>query len=209
MKQHKARSRFRSNRRTGQTAINVANRVFESSGAHSKIRGTPQQIIDKYMSLVRDAQLANDRVAAEHYQQYAEHYTRLLGQAKSTDDTLADKGDGSGGGNRHHSVAALDAEKPTAVATNNEQTAGGAGGASADLFNENEPNAAADTHRNDEQDVQASKAETLGTAVHNGVDTPRNPASTTHGGADGGNGERRTLSTSGRGTLRVPMFGKT
>ena len=44
------------------------------------MRGTPQQIIDKYTQLTRDAQLANDRINAENFQQHAEHYTRLLGE---------------------------------------------------------------------------------------------------------------------------------
>lgn len=46
------------------------------------MRGTPQQIIEKYNQLARDAQLSNDRVAAENFQQHAEHYTRLLGAAQ-------------------------------------------------------------------------------------------------------------------------------
>ena len=61
---------------------NVINRVFESAGPDGKVRGTPQQIIDKYQLLARDAQLAGDRVAAESYLQYAEHYSRLLGDAQ-------------------------------------------------------------------------------------------------------------------------------
>ena len=58
------------------------NRVFDSSGPEGKVRGTPQQIIDKYNQLARDAQLANDIVAAENFQQHAEHYLRLLGEAQ-------------------------------------------------------------------------------------------------------------------------------
>lgn len=46
------------------------------------MRGTPQQIIDKYTQLARDAQLSGDRVNAENFQQHAEHYTRLLGEAQ-------------------------------------------------------------------------------------------------------------------------------
>ncbi len=46
------------------------------------MRGTPQQIIDKYNQLARDATLSNDRVAAENFQQHAEHYTRMLGEAQ-------------------------------------------------------------------------------------------------------------------------------
>ena len=61
---------------------NIINRVFDSSGPEGKVRGTPQQIIDKYNQLTRDAQLSGDRVAAENFAQHAEHYTRLLGEAQ-------------------------------------------------------------------------------------------------------------------------------
>ncbi len=61
---------------------NIVNRVFDSSGPEGKVRGTPQQIIDKYNQLARDAHLGNDRVAAENFQQHAEHYTRMLNEAQ-------------------------------------------------------------------------------------------------------------------------------
>ena len=38
--------------------------------------------MDKYNQLARDAQLANDRVAMENFQQHAEHYLRLLSHAQ-------------------------------------------------------------------------------------------------------------------------------
>lgn len=61
---------------------NVVNRVFDSNGPEGKVRGTPQQIIDKYLQLARDAQLGNDRVAEQNFLQHAEHYTRMLGAAQ-------------------------------------------------------------------------------------------------------------------------------
>ena len=61
---------------------NIINRVFESAGPDGKVRGTPQQIIDKYQALARDAQVPGDRVAAESYLQHSEHYSRLLGEAQ-------------------------------------------------------------------------------------------------------------------------------
>ncbi len=60
---------------------NVMNRVYDSAGPDGKVRGTPQQIIDKYQALARDAQLSGDRVIAENYLQHSEHYSRLLGEA--------------------------------------------------------------------------------------------------------------------------------
>ncbi|MEM9576217.1 MAG: DUF4167 domain-containing protein [Pseudomonadota bacterium] len=83
MKSSRSRSRSKGNRnRSNNQGGNVVNRVFDSSGPEGKVRGTPQQIIEKYNQLARDAQLSNDRVAAENFQQHAEHYTRLLSEAQ-------------------------------------------------------------------------------------------------------------------------------
>ena len=60
---------------------NVVNRVFDSAGPEGKVRGTPQQIIDKYEQLAQDAQTAGDRVTAENFLQHAEHYLRMLSNA--------------------------------------------------------------------------------------------------------------------------------
>ncbi len=79
MRSSKSRSRSKTNR--PRTLGNIINRVFDSSGPEGKVRGTPQQLIEKYQQLGRDAQLSNDRVAAENFMQHAEHYTRLLGEA--------------------------------------------------------------------------------------------------------------------------------
>lgn len=79
MRSSKSRSRSKSNR--PRTLGNITNRVFDSSGPEGKVRGTPQQIIDKYNQLSRDAQLSNDRVNAENFLQHAEHYTRMLAEA--------------------------------------------------------------------------------------------------------------------------------
>ena len=81
MRSSKSRSRGNKNRNIRPTGGNIINRVFDSSGPDGKVRGTPQQIIDKYNQLHRDAQLSNDRVAAENFAQHAEHYTRMLAEA--------------------------------------------------------------------------------------------------------------------------------
>jgi hypothetical protein len=76
-----SKKRSRSNQNRPRTLGNIINRVFDSSGPEGKVRGTPQQIIEKYQMLARDAQLSNDRVAAENFLQHAEHYTRMLAEA--------------------------------------------------------------------------------------------------------------------------------
>jgi hypothetical protein len=57
------------------------------------VRGTPQQIIEKYNQLARDAQLSNDRVGAENFQQHAEHYLRLLSEAQRSEDQRREQQD--------------------------------------------------------------------------------------------------------------------
>ena len=54
------------------------NHVFDSSGPDLRIRGTAQQLFEKYLQLGRDATGAGDRVMAESYFQHAEHYFRIL-----------------------------------------------------------------------------------------------------------------------------------
>jgi len=135
MRSQKSRSRGK-NRNNNRPQGNVVNRVFDSSGPEGKVRGTPQQIIEKYQQLHRDAQLANDRVAAENFQQHAEHYARMLGEAlkeqeakreaheaqqqaqrdKQQQNNGGDKqGGGQGGGrnrNRGHDTAPENADQP-------------------------------------------------------------------------------------------------
>ena len=62
---------------SGNTPMN-RNHVFDSSGPDLRIRGTAQQLFEKYLQLGRDATSSGDRVMAESYFQYAEHYFRIL-----------------------------------------------------------------------------------------------------------------------------------
>ena len=64
---------------------NSRSRNYENSGSENKVRGSSQQILDKYLALARDASLAGDRIAAEGYHQYAEHYFRLLNPEPGTE----------------------------------------------------------------------------------------------------------------------------
>jgi hypothetical protein len=54
------------------------NHVFDSSGPDMRVRGTAQQLFEKYLQLGRDATSSGDRVMAEGYFQHAEHYFRIL-----------------------------------------------------------------------------------------------------------------------------------
>ncbi len=73
----RSNNRYRPRQR-GNYSGNPLNRVYDSTGPEGKVRGTPQQIIDKYEALSQDASTAGDHVAAENYLQHAEHYARIL-----------------------------------------------------------------------------------------------------------------------------------
>ncbi|MEO1457180.1 MAG: DUF4167 domain-containing protein [Pseudomonadota bacterium] len=95
------RARGRGNRKNGGGGGgNNINRVYESAGPEGKVRGTPQQIVDKYLSLARDSQTSGDRVTAENFLQHAEHYQRILlqamgAQSERRDNNSADEDDES------------------------------------------------------------------------------------------------------------------
>jgi hypothetical protein len=53
----------------------------DSNGPNVKIRGTPHQIFERYITLAREASTSGDRVAAENLYQHAEHYFRVMNAA--------------------------------------------------------------------------------------------------------------------------------
>ena len=68
--------------RNNRKGPNPLARVFESNGPDVKIRGTASHIMEKYLSLARDAQSSGDPVSAENYLQHAEHYYRIIAAAQ-------------------------------------------------------------------------------------------------------------------------------
>ncbi|MEX0646007.1 MAG: DUF4167 domain-containing protein [Parvularculaceae bacterium] len=54
------------------------NRALDSNGPDVRIRGTANQIYDKYLALARDSSSSGDRIKAENYLQHAEHYFRVI-----------------------------------------------------------------------------------------------------------------------------------
>jgi hypothetical protein len=70
------------------------NHVFDSSGPEQRVRGTAQQLYDKYQQMGRDASSSGDRVLAEAYYQHAEHYFRII--------TAMNQAQGNQGGQQHN-----------------------------------------------------------------------------------------------------------
>jgi hypothetical protein len=92
-----------------------SNQTFDSQGPEGKIRGTPSQIFERYMALARDATSSGDRVAAESFYQFADHYYRIMsadnenegtswemqGSQHSTGSTLSNQENGHGNSSSH------------------------------------------------------------------------------------------------------------
>ncbi len=77
------------------------NHVFDSNGPDVRVRGTAQQLFEKYLQLGRDATSSGDRVMGESYFQYAEHYFRIVGainQAQQQSQPQGQNGQGFGQG---------------------------------------------------------------------------------------------------------------
>ena len=68
------RSRGRGN---GKRQPRGSNQI-DSHGPEVRVRGTAQQVFDKYLALGRDATSIGDRIVAENMFQHAEHYSRIL-----------------------------------------------------------------------------------------------------------------------------------
>ena len=86
------------------------NRSVESNGPDVKVRGTAQQVLDRYLALARDAHTSGDRVASESYYQYADHYHRLVNGGGQRD-----QGQGQGQGQARARARAR--ASPTATLT--------------------------------------------------------------------------------------------
>ena len=74
----KQRSRGRNNNGGGKKHMPPRNQTYDSNGPDIRIRGNAHQVLEKYLSLARDATAQGDRIAAENYYQHAEHYFRVI-----------------------------------------------------------------------------------------------------------------------------------
>lgn len=102
----------RNNRRRGRGNRNNQGGAQNQNRIDSRARGNAPQLLDKYKKLAQDAQHNGDRVQAEYYLQFADHYFRVIADNKSRQDEArakrndereqsSDDGeDGEEGGNR-------------------------------------------------------------------------------------------------------------
>jgi hypothetical protein len=74
------RRRGRGNNRGGNGGGNPINRI------DSRARGNAPQLLEKYRKLAHEASLNDDRVQTEYYLQFADHYFRVIADAKAQKD---------------------------------------------------------------------------------------------------------------------------
>ena len=75
-----SRRRGRGNNRTQN---NNRNGYDHQNRIDNRARGNAAQMLEKYKKLAQDAQLNGDRVQAEYYHQFADHYFRVLADFRS------------------------------------------------------------------------------------------------------------------------------
>ncbi len=124
MRQPQNAKRGRGRGRRGNTSGNhnhVPNRntSYESNGPDVKLRGNAQQLHEKYMALAHDASTSGERISAEAYTQFADHYFRLHQAAVGVAETKrqqeqanagSDDDTASGGSRRDQEPAAKNDE---------------------------------------------------------------------------------------------------
>jgi hypothetical protein len=81
------------NRGGGRRNPGMLNRSLESNGPEGKVRGTALQLYERYKALAREHQ-ASDRVLAENFGQFADHYYRLAAEYGAFDTDSQQRADG-------------------------------------------------------------------------------------------------------------------
>ena len=66
------------NPRNGNGSSNHKNHSFDSLGSEIRVRGSAVQVNEKYMALANDAYSSGDRILAESFFQYADHFHRVI-----------------------------------------------------------------------------------------------------------------------------------
>lgn len=115
----------------GRKPSNPGNRSYESNGPDVKIRGTANQIYEKYLQYGRDAQTSGDRINAEAYFQHAEHYYRIMAanmpkeRQQQPSDDQENRNDGDESRNEDRNAEAADNSSSDEGNQNSKRSQGG------------------------------------------------------------------------------------
>lgn len=81
------------NRRRGRGNSNRPQGSNQLNRIDSRARGNAPQLLEKYRKLAQDAALNGDRVQAEYYLQFADHYFRVIADSRSPKDEMRPRRD--------------------------------------------------------------------------------------------------------------------
>ena len=99
----------RGNHNNGHNYVPNRNTSYESNGPDVKLRGNAQQLHEKYMALAHDASTSGERIPAEAFTQFADHYFRLHQAAVGVAETKRQQD--------HADAAAVAADEPSSLET--------------------------------------------------------------------------------------------
>lgn len=94
--QNNGRRRGRSNNGPRQQGGGQGRNYDQGNRIDSRARGNATQLLEKYRNMARDAQLSGDRVMTEYYLQYADHYFRVLSDARVRQEEQRGRSDDQG-----------------------------------------------------------------------------------------------------------------
>jgi hypothetical protein len=97
----------RGNNNSGHNYVPNRNTSYESNGPDVKLRGNAQQLHEKYMALAHDASTSGERIPAEAFTQFADHYFRLHQAAVGVAETKRQQDNAD--------AAAVAADEPSSV----------------------------------------------------------------------------------------------
>ena len=96
---HSLQNNRGNNRRRGRNNNRNQGNPNQSNRIDNRARGNAPQLLDKYKKLAHDASMNGDRVQAEYYLQFADHYHRVIADNKARVDEARSKRDDNRGPN--------------------------------------------------------------------------------------------------------------
>ncbi len=89
----------------------LKSQTFDSNGPEVRIRGNAHQVLEKYQNLARDAHTNGDRVLAESYYQFAEHYYRIVHESTDPESPGSQRSHNRQQGEEHDEEARIDSDE--------------------------------------------------------------------------------------------------
>ncbi len=86
------------------------NTIIDSSGPDGRQRGSVSQLYEKYTSLASDASSSDDRILAESFLQFADHYHRLQKEIEIINEAKETRMKNETKSNENNSTEAVDEE---------------------------------------------------------------------------------------------------